>query len=186
MKRIATTTALILCLALAGTALAQQTAPQLDKEEPKTFEEIQLIMQRLQQGERELEEARQLGDEEQIRMREREVEENRFQLEDSRVQTLSQESGVPPQQISQMRESGMGWGEIAKELGVHPGVLGYGHHGDFGDEEHFGGEYGEDYGEEHGGPFDDDDHPGRGKGLDKDKGGRGNSGGKGGGHGKGR
>jgi len=30
-------------------------------------------------------------------------------------------------QIAEMRESGMGWGNIAKELGVHPGALGLGH-----------------------------------------------------------
>ena len=31
------------------------------------------------------------------------------------------------EQIAEMRESGMGWGNIAMELGVHPGALGLGH-----------------------------------------------------------
>jgi hypothetical protein len=30
-------------------------------------------------------------------------------------------------QIAEMRESGMGWGNIAMDLGVHPGALGLGH-----------------------------------------------------------
>jgi hypothetical protein len=31
------------------------------------------------------------------------------------------------EQISEMRESGMGWGNIARKFGVHPGYLGLGH-----------------------------------------------------------
>jgi hypothetical protein len=31
------------------------------------------------------------------------------------------------EQIAEWRESGMGWGNIAMELGVHPGALGLGH-----------------------------------------------------------
>lgn len=36
-------------------------------------------------------------------------------------------TGVVSQDINDMRDAGMGWGNIAKELGVHPGVLGLGH-----------------------------------------------------------
>jgi len=36
-------------------------------------------------------------------------------------------TGVSKEDIDGMRASGMGWGEIAHELGVHPGVLGLGH-----------------------------------------------------------
>ncbi len=36
-------------------------------------------------------------------------------------------AGVFAEDIQAMRQSGMGWGQIAIELGVHPGVLGLGH-----------------------------------------------------------
>lgn len=36
-------------------------------------------------------------------------------------------TGVSKDDIEGMRASGMGWGEIAHELGVHPSVLGLGH-----------------------------------------------------------
>ncbi len=36
-------------------------------------------------------------------------------------------AGVTDDDIKAMREEGMGWGEIAHELGLHPGVLGLGH-----------------------------------------------------------
>ena len=39
---------------------------------------------------------------------------------------LSSISGVSVESINEMRASGMGWGEIAHELGVHPSVLGLG------------------------------------------------------------
>lgn len=40
---------------------------------------------------------------------------------------LAAVSGVTQEDIEGMRASGMGWGEIAHELGVHPSVLGLGH-----------------------------------------------------------
>lgn len=36
-------------------------------------------------------------------------------------------AGVPVKEIAEMRAGGMGWGQIAHELGVHPGALGLGH-----------------------------------------------------------
>lgn len=46
---------------------------------------------------------------------------------DSATGALAEVSGVSQSDIEGMRASGMGWGEIAHELGVHPGVLGLGH-----------------------------------------------------------
>ncbi len=46
---------------------------------------------------------------------------------DKATSDLSNISGVSQEEIEGMRTSGMGWGEIAHELGVHPGVLGLGH-----------------------------------------------------------
>ena len=43
--------------------------------------------------------------------------------------------------IANMRASGMGWGDICHELGVHPSVLGHGHHKDKG---HPSGKFGDE------------------------------------------
>lgn len=48
-------------------------------------------------------------------------------LTESEISTLSDVSGVSTEDIAEMRASGMGWGEIAHEIGVHPSVLGLGH-----------------------------------------------------------
>lgn len=40
---------------------------------------------------------------------------------------LAEFAGVPVEDIVSMRRSGMGWGQIAHELGIHPSALGLGH-----------------------------------------------------------
>jgi len=40
---------------------------------------------------------------------------------------MAETAGVTADYISEMRNKGMGWGQIAHELGVHPGALGLGH-----------------------------------------------------------
>ena len=42
-------------------------------------------------------------------------------------ETAAQTAGVTVADIEAMRKAGMGWGQIAHNLGVHPGVLGLGH-----------------------------------------------------------
>jgi hypothetical protein len=42
-------------------------------------------------------------------------------------QKTAEIGGTSVEEIAEMRDSGMGWGEIAHELGIHPGVLGLGH-----------------------------------------------------------
>lgn len=58
---------------------------------------------------------------------EREWRDSEYKLEDARIENLSRESGMSPSRIRSMRESGMGWGQVAKEAGAHPGSLGVGH-----------------------------------------------------------
>jgi hypothetical protein len=48
-------------------------------------------------------------------------------LDKARIQVLTDESGLAPEEISAMRAGGKGWGAIADDLGVHPGKLGRGH-----------------------------------------------------------
>ena len=50
------------------------------------------------------------------------------QLDHERIRILARDSGESPQAIAHLREQGMGWGQIAHQLGVHPGRLGRGHH----------------------------------------------------------
>lgn len=47
--------------------------------------------------------------------------------EQAYADAVAELTGVISQDLLDMREAGMGWGNIAKELGVHPGVLGLGH-----------------------------------------------------------
>ncbi len=47
--------------------------------------------------------------------------------EEGYMESLAEITGVIEDDIASMRDSGMGWGEISHELGVHPGMLGLGH-----------------------------------------------------------
>ncbi len=62
--------------------------------------------------------------------------------------------------IAEMRASGMGWGEICHEFGIHPSVLGHGHHKDKG---HPSGKFGDESAD-----TDRDLQTGLAKGHDKD------------------
>jgi hypothetical protein len=57
----------------------------------------------------------------------KEADEGDAEAEEEAESLLAEEAGVTPEDIAQMREDGMGWGEIAHELGLHPGLLGMGH-----------------------------------------------------------
>ncbi|BDQ36814.1 hypothetical protein SYK_11740 [Pseudodesulfovibrio nedwellii] len=47
-------------------------------------------------------------------------------LDEARVDAFARESGKSPADIQAMRDSGMGWGRIAKETNVHPSTSGKG------------------------------------------------------------
>ena len=49
------------------------------------------------------------------------------EAQESADEKLAEFAGVPSEDIMSMRRSGMGWGQIAHELGIHPGALGLGH-----------------------------------------------------------
>jgi hypothetical protein len=49
------------------------------------------------------------------------------EAQESADEKLAEFAGVAAEDIMSMRRSGMGWGEIAHELGIHPGALGLGH-----------------------------------------------------------
>lgn len=66
------------------------------------------------------------GDTEGVRRAEEDFRRAERRVNDTKVQALAEASGESPRRIRALRESGMGWGRIAKELGVHPGVVGQG------------------------------------------------------------
>ena len=47
-------------------------------------------------------------------------------LDEARINAFAEQSGKSPAEIQAMRDSGMGWGRIAKETGVHPSTSGKG------------------------------------------------------------
>ncbi|MDW7773492.1 MAG: hypothetical protein SCH71_11445 [Desulfobulbaceae bacterium] len=47
--------------------------------------------------------------------------------EEAYANEIAERTGVLTGEIAAMRTDGMGWGQIAHELGVHPGLLGLGH-----------------------------------------------------------
>jgi hypothetical protein len=49
------------------------------------------------------------------------------EAQESADEKLAEFAGVSAEDIMSMRRNGMGWGQIAHELGIHPGALGLGH-----------------------------------------------------------
>lgn len=47
-------------------------------------------------------------------------------LDTARVDAFAEQCGKSPAEIQAMRDSGMGWGKIAKECGIHPSAAGKG------------------------------------------------------------
>lgn len=93
----------------------------------------------------------------------------------AKVTALAEDSDLSESEIIAMRESGMGWGKIANDLGIHPSVLGAGSGKDSDDDDT----------DEDDETFDTDDDDSNGKGNDKDKGNNGNGNGNSGNNGNG-
>ncbi|MDH3327758.1 MAG: hypothetical protein OEM01_00815 [Desulfobulbaceae bacterium] len=55
------------------------------------------------------------------------AEEKLAEAQEAYAAEISERTGVVTDEIEAMRNSGMGWGQIAQELGLHPGLLGLGH-----------------------------------------------------------
>ncbi|MCD4722508.1 MAG: hypothetical protein K8S13_22025 [Desulfobacula sp.] len=85
--------------------------------------ELEEALDALEKAENDLLSAKEDGDKEAIEKAE-EALENAQEAADS---YMAENAGITPEEIGEMREEGMGWGEIAHELGLHPGVLGMRH-----------------------------------------------------------
>jgi len=85
--------------------------------------QVSSLKEYLEYAEKALEEARKTQDEEKIEKAQIAYDSALSNFEEA----FARETESQRADITAMRRSGMGWGEIAHKLGVHPGVLGLGH-----------------------------------------------------------
>ena len=111
-------------LALAVVMLPLTNTMAQENEQVSVVPELAGKLERVEETASALERAEAWGDEPAIerarmhhRMAQREMEQN-----------LARLAGVEPEEVAAMRQAGMGWGQIAQELNLHPGVLGLGHY----------------------------------------------------------
>lgn len=104
-------------------AQAQHAAQLAAEVASRGDEETQLAQNAVSDAEAALAEAELSEDQEAIDL----AMENLQAAEEAYADKISELTGVISQDISDMRSSGMGWGNIAHELGVSPGLLGLGH-----------------------------------------------------------
>ncbi len=97
-------------------SLAEAAASQPD-------ESTAAALSAVEQAEADLAEAEQNGIQEQIDQ----ALENLAVAQEAYADLIAEKTGVISEEIMDMRSIGMGWGQIARELGVHPGLLGLGH-----------------------------------------------------------
>lgn len=181
MKRLALGL-MLLSLFLAPQAMAQDTPlSTVDS----ILERVDRTADQVERARRALEEARRIGNGDIIEERRREYQRSREQyrdaqqsLDEAKVDALARESGHSRAEIRSMRNSGMGWGRIAREVGAHPSVLGKGQ-GSAGKGKGHPGKgammkHGRDYDRDDRSYEDyDDDRGSKGKGKSKARGGRG-------------
>jgi hypothetical protein len=96
-------------------------------EERSVVEAIDAFLDRAEQAREAFEKAKNSGDESAARAASSELGRAERELDEARVRILAREGRVTTDRIWSMRFAGRGWGDIAKELKVHPGVLGRGH-----------------------------------------------------------
>ena len=89
----------------------------------KAQAEISDTQQNVTEAEAALDEAKKSGDQAAID----EAQANYDAAVQSLDEAVANSTGITADEITAMRSSGMGWGQIAHELGVHPGSLGLGH-----------------------------------------------------------
>lgn len=105
---------------LVGKAIVEETT-QRSEEVKKAKEILDVVLQDKEATEQEKTEA-----EKKLEEAEKNYAESEKKLDQAKVDALAERSGKSPAEIQAMRDSGMGWGKIAKETGVHPSALGKG------------------------------------------------------------
>lgn len=112
------TTATDELVSLVGKAIVEETTRR--SEEVKKAKEILDVILKDGTAE-EQEKAKRNYDEAESRYRD-----SAKKLDQARVDAIAEQCGKSPAEIQAMRDSGMGWGNIAKECGIHPSVSGKG------------------------------------------------------------
>ena len=108
--------------------LAEQAALRDDKQIQSALAGVEEAEQTLKEAEQALDKV-QVENPDDIATFETAFEAAEKQLEQAKeayATTLSNVSGVTTKDIMDMRDSGLGWGNISHELGLHPGLLGLG------------------------------------------------------------
>lgn len=103
---------------LVGEAVVQETT-QASEEVRKAKEVLDIILRNGSAAEKE--EAR-----ERVEEAERDYRRAQEKLNTARLDAFAEACGTSSARIQAMRDSGMGWGRIAKECGIHPSVAGQG------------------------------------------------------------
>ncbi len=85
--------------------------------------ELEAALNEVEKAEQALAKAKEDEDEDEIEKMEKALAEK----QEAADSYMAENAGVTAEDIGDMREEGMGWGEIAHELGLHPSVLGMGH-----------------------------------------------------------
>ncbi|QGY40570.1 hypothetical protein GM415_10685 [Pseudodesulfovibrio cashew] len=109
-------------ISLVGEAIVQETT-QRSEEVRKARDVLDVILRRggtrteREEAERDLERA------------EGRYADSQKKLDHARLEAYADRCGKSPSEIQAMRDSGMGWGRIAKECGIHPSAAGKGNKG---------------------------------------------------------
>jgi len=137
MKRLIILTAL-LTLLLPGHALAQDATIQTTDEilgllGKAVVEDATQASDRVRKAREVLNEVLKTGSAEEQQQAAQEMNQARQEyqkaekaLDTARINAIAEKSGRSPEDIQAMRQSGMGWGAIAKETGIHASVNGKG------------------------------------------------------------
>ncbi len=112
--------------------LAEAYAEKPDPELEEALGDVAKVQKDLEQAREDLKAAEEKDpqDEEEIKGLNDDIADLELALEKANKEAdsiLAKNGEVTPESIQEMREEGMGWGQIAHELGLHPGLLGMGH-----------------------------------------------------------
>ena len=107
----------------ANPAQAQHAANLAEAAASQPDESTEEALSAVEQAEADLAEAEQNGIQAEIDA----ARQSLTEAEEAYSDLIAERTGVLSEEITGMRNSGMGWGQIALELGVHPGLLGLGH-----------------------------------------------------------
>lgn len=112
-------------LALTATLLLTCTAPALATGDDPVLKRMDAVLEENTRLREDAWKARKHG-KDAARQASEAFEASETRLEKSRTEALAHVAGISPTQVEAMRKEGKSWGQVAGEVGVHPGFLGIG------------------------------------------------------------